>query len=73
MSARTGADRRPSISDLVFLAVVNLVALMALILLTGHVLDRVNLTHDRLDQIQQHVTDQHHDVLVELERIGAGR
>lgn len=61
------------LTTLVFLAAVNLIALAALILMTGELLDRGQSTNDHLDQIQQQITDQHHDTLVKLEQIGAGR
>lgn len=65
--------RLTSTATLLFLAAVNLLALAALILMTGELLDRGQSTNDHLDQIQQQITDQHHDTLVELEKIGAGR
>ena len=65
--------RHTSTTTLLFLAAITLLALAALILMTGELLDRGQSTNDRLDQIEQQITDQHHDTLVELEQIEAGR
>lgn len=73
MTTTRTPSRRPSTTDLLFVLGLALLGLAALILMTGELLDRIDLTHDRLDQIEQQITDQHHDTLVELEQIGAGR
>lgn len=55
---RPRSTRRPTTTDLLFLLGLTLLGLAALILMTGELLDRIDLTHDRLDQIQQRI-DQH--------------